>query len=316
MNFAVIGVGGYIAPRHLRAIKETGHRIVAAVDPHDAVGFLDDYDLDVAFFTEIERFERHLDKLRRTSPEQRVHWVTICSPNYLHDAHCRLAIRQDADVLCEKPLVINPWNLDALEELERESGRTINTVLQLRLHPELLRWREKLARQNRVADVRLTYVTVRGAWYRYSWKSDPAKSGGVAVNIGIHFFDLLLWMFGQAHRVKVHLSEPQRMAGTLELQRAHVQWFLSTEPKDLPASVAQSGRRTYRSLRVGDETIEFSDGFSQLHTKVYAEALAGRGVRIPDVRPSVELVHRLRTTAISSPTAEAHPCVLSSEREL
>lgn len=310
MNFAVIGVAGYIAPRHLKAIKENGHRIVAAVDPHDAVGFLDDYDMNIAFFTEIERFERHLDKLRRSNPEMRVHWVSVCSPNYLHDAHCRLAIRQEADVICEKPLVINPWNVDALEELERESGRTIYTVLQLRLHPALRRFREEVLATRGTHDVRLTYVTARGAWYRYSWKSDPARSGGVAVNIGIHFFDLLLWCFGGTRRVEVHLAEPQRMAGVLELDRARVQWFLSTESRDLPPDVVGRGKRTYRSLVVDGREIEFSEGFADLHTAVYAEALAGRGVRIPEVRPSVELVHRVRTARPTAPTADAHPWLL------
>lgn len=307
MNFAIIGVAGYIAPRHLKAIKDNGHRIVAAMDPHDAVGFLDKYDLDIAFFTEIERFERHLDKLRRTASENRVHWVSICSPNYLHDAHCRLAMRQDANVICEKPLVINPWNLDALEALERESGRIICTVLQLRLHPLLQQIRRELVAAERRHDVRLTYVTARGAWYRYSWKADPAKSGGVAVNIGIHFFDLLQWLFGSLERVRVHLSEPQRMAGVLELKNARVQWFLSTEAADLPEDVARQGRRTYRSLIVDDQEIEFSEGFTDLHTKVYAETLDGRGVRIPEVRPSVELVYQVRLAKPTAPNADAHP---------
>ncbi len=314
MNFAVIGVAGYIAPRHLRAIKETGHRIVAAVDPHDAVGFLDDYDLNIAFFTEIERFERHLDKLRRTSPENRVHWVSVCSPNYLHDAHCRVALRQGADVICEKPLVINPWNLDALEDVERETGRKIFTVLQLRQHPQLLALHDQVQAEGRCHDVRLTYVTARGAWYRYSWKADPAKSGGVAVNIGIHFFDLLQWFFGAPETVRVHLAEPQKMAGTLELKRARVQWFLSTDASDLPPHVANVGKRTYRSLRIDEQEIEFSEGFADLHTKVYSAALAGRGVRIPDVRPSVELVHQVRSTPITAATSDGHPWLFQRER--
>lgn len=308
MNFAITGVAGYIAPRHLRAIKETGHRIVAAVDPHDAVGFLDDYSLDIAFFTEIERFERHLDKLRRSGSQDRVHWVVICSPNYLHDAHCRLALRQDADVICEKPLVINPWNLDALETLEKETGRAIYTILQLRLHPDLQKLHEVLAQKNRVSDVRLTYVTSRGAWYKYSWKSNSEKSGGIAVNIGIHFFDLLLWLFGTMQRCVVHRSEQQRMAGALELKRARVQWFLSTRYEDLPEDVRMQGKRTYRSLSVDGQEIEFSEGFSDLHTRCYEQILSGHGIRIPDVRPSVELTYAIRTACPVTPSpGEAHP---------
>src|SRR5688500_15242177 len=229
-NFAVIGVGGYVAPRHLRAIRDTGNRLVAAVDPKDSVGILDQYSFDVKFFTEIERFDRQLEKLRRGPEENRVHYISVCSPNYLHDAHCRLALRIGADVICEKPLVINPWNLDALEELERESGRRVWTILQLRVHPQLVALRERLRQASgRRHSVRLTYITARGGWYHVSWKGHEDRSGGIVTNIGIHFFDLIGWLFGPVRRSVVHLREAQRAGGVLELERADVQWYLSTD---------------------------------------------------------------------------------------
>lgn len=294
MNFALIGVGGYIAPRHLRAIQETGNRLVAATDPHDAVGVLDSVSLDVRYFPEIERFDRHLDKLRRGDPANRVHYVSICSPNYLHDAHCRLALRAGADAICEKPMVINPWNLEPLRALEEETGHRIYTVLQLRLHPKLVALRRELeGNRGKTHEVDLTYVTTRGRWYQVSWKGAEEKSGGVSVNIGIHFFDLLIWLFGPVVGCRVRLSEGQRMAGDLQLERANVRWFLSTLAEDLPA--AAGGRRTHRSLSVDGRDVEFSDGFTDLHTKVYEEILAGRGFGIEDARPSIELTHRIRT---------------------
>jgi UDP-N-acetyl-2-amino-2-deoxyglucuronate dehydrogenase len=308
-NFALIGVAGYIAPRHLRAIKDTGNRLVAAVDPHDSVGVLDQYGYETRFFTEIERFDRHLEKLRRGPQENRVQWVTVCSPNYLHDAHCRLALRVGADVICEKPLVINPWNLDALAQLEEETGRSINTVLQLRVHPQLVRLRESLlaARSTRQHDVVLTYVTARGPWYHISWKGVPEKSGGVALNIGIHFFDLLMWLFGAVGEVRVHQSDARRMAGFLELEHARVRWFLSIDPADLPFRVEPGVRSTFRSITVDGEEVEFSEGFTGLHTKVYEQTLAGHGFRIADARPSIELVHRIRTAEEAAAQDVAHP---------
>ena len=212
-NFAVIGAGGYIAPRHLRAIKDTGNRLLAAVDPKDSVGVLDQYSFDIRFFTEIERFDRYLEKLRRGPEAERIHYVSICSPNYLHDAHCRLALRVGADVICEKPLVINPWNLDALEEIEAETKRRVNTILQLRVHPSLIQLRETLQTTKEIHDVELTYITSRGPWYQVSWKGDYEKSGGVATNIGIHFFDLLMWLFGSVNGIKVYHKDEERMSG-------------------------------------------------------------------------------------------------------
>lgn len=309
MNFALTGAAGYVAPRHLQAIRDTGNRLVAAVDPHDSVGILDQYFPEAAFFTEVERFDRHLEKLRRGPEEGRVHALSVCSPNHLHDAHIRLALRIGADAICEKPLVLNPWNLDVLEELEAEYGRRVWTVLQLRLHPDLVALRQRLqAGPQRRHQVRLTYVTARGTWYRYSWKGDPQKSGGVATNIGIHLFDLLLWLFGEAQASTVHLAEPERTGGTLALEQADVQWFLSIDEADLPAGV-RGAQPTFRSITVDGEEVEFSGGFRDLHTRVYEETLAGRGFGIDAARPAIELVHQIRTARPVRPSADAHPLV-------
>ncbi len=308
-NFALTGVAGFVAPRHLNAIRDTGNRLVAAVDPKDSVGVLDQYSFDVRFFTEIERFDRHLEKLRRGAEENRVHFVSICSPNYLHDAHCRLALRVGADVICEKPLVINPWNLPPLRELEEETGRRIYTVLQLRVHPRLIELREKLRADKRQRDVLLTYVTARGIWYHVSWKGSEEKSGGVATNIGIHFFDLLLWLFGEAGDCRVYHSDASRNSGFVELERARVRWFLSVDKSDLPAQALAAGRTTFRSITVDGEEIDFTEGFTGLHALVYQEMLAGRGFGIDDAQPSIELVHRIRTAPISPVDSMSHPLI-------
>lgn len=299
-NFALTGVAGYIAPRHLQAIRDTGQRLVAALDPHDSVGVLDGYFPDAAFFTEFERFDRHLEKLRRRSEGERVHFMSICSPNHLHDAHIRAAMRIGADAVCEKPLVLNPWNLDVLSDLEREYGQRVFTVLQLRVHPRLVALRERLlASRGRRHQVRLRYITSRGTWYRYSWKGDPVKSGGVATNIGIHFFDLLLWLFGPASAAEVSVSEPDRIGGRLELERADVDWYLSIDAADLPEDV-RGVEPTYRSITVDGEEVEFSGGFRDLHTAVYKDILSGGGFGIDDARPSIELVHALRNARPST----------------
>ena len=311
-NFAIIGVGGYIAPRHLRAIRDTGNNLIAAADPKDSVGILDQFGYDVSFFTEIERFDRHLEKLRRGPEEERVHYLSVCSPNYLHDAHCRLAMRVNADVICEKPLVINPWNLDSLEEIEAETGRKVYTILQLRVHPELLKLRETLKadKSGQQHDVVLTYITSRGIWYHVSWKGQYEKSGGVAANIGIHFFDLLLWLFGPAGNVKLYHSEEKSMSGYVELENARVRWFLSVDVNDLPETAKASGKTTYRSITVDGQEIEFSGGFTDLHTRVYEETLAGRGFGISDARPSIELTYRIRSSEISALDKLAHPFLI------
>lgn len=308
-NFAIIGVGGYIAPRHLKAIRDTGNNLIAAADPKDSVGILDQFGYDVSFFTEIERFDRHLEKLRRGPEEDRVHYISVCSPNYLHDAHCRLAMRVGADVICEKPLVINPWNLDSLEEIEAETGRKVNTVLQLRVHPELLKLKQALQddARGRQHEVVLTYITSRGIWYHVSWKGQQEKSGGVATNIGVHFFDLLLWLFGPAAEVRLYHADEKRMSGFIELEHARVRWFLSVDVNDLPEAALASGKKTFRSITVDGREIEFSEGFTDLHTRVYEETLAGKGFRIPDARPSIELTHRIRMSPLSSLDSLAHP---------
>ena len=296
LNFALVGASGFVAPRHMRAIRETGGRLVAAVDPHDAAGALDRWFEDTRFFTEIERFDRHLDRLRRGPEEGRVRWVSVCSPNYLHDAHIRMALRAGADCICEKPIVVNPWNLDAIAEIERETGRRVFTVLQLRHHPKVLALRERVraAPPGRKHEVDLRYVTRRGPWYFVSWKGDEAKSGGLAMNIGVHFFDLLLWIFGKVEEVEVTRREPATMEGTLDLERARVKWLLSVDPAHLPAGPDGKRRDVWRAFTVDGEEVEFSDGFEDLHTRVYREALAGRGSGIEDARPSIDLVHRLR----------------------
>lgn len=309
-NFALVGAAGYIAPRHLKAIYATGNNLVAALDPNDSVGLLDNYSPDIDFFTEFERFDRHIEKLRRGPQENRVHYITICSPNYLHDAHCRQALRVGADVICEKPLVINPWNLDALQEIEEETTRHINVVLQLRLHPKLIELERHLHESHSVPmrkyDVSLTYVTVRGKWYDFSWKGDIRKSGGIATNIGIHFFDMLIWLFGSVQEIRVYSSEHNRMAGFLELDRARVKWFLSLDPNDLPFEPRPGVNTTYRAITIDGEEVDFTSGFTDLHTRVYEEVLAGRGFGIDQIRPATELVYNLRQAPISRRDEMAH----------
>jgi UDP-N-acetyl-2-amino-2-deoxyglucuronate dehydrogenase len=312
-NFAIIGVGGYIAPRHLKAIRDTGNRLVAACDPKDSVGQLDQFSFDVHFFTETERFDRHLEKRRRGPEAERAHWLTVCTPNYLHDAHCRLGLRVGANVICEKPLVINPWNVDALAEIEAETGRRVYTILQLRVHDKLVALREQLLKERGPRhEVVLTYVTSRGRWYDVSWKGLDEKSGGIPTNIGIHFFDLVVWLFGGVTDTKVHLREARRAAGTLELERARVRWFLSVDRRDLPESVA--GKTTFRSITVDGSEVEFSEGFTDLHTKVYQRTLEGQGFGLADARPSIDLVHAVRRAGLTAAGSDAHPMVGGRER--
>ncbi len=312
-NFALTGLAGYIAPRHLQAIRDTGHQLVAAVDIHDSVGIVDSYFPEAAFFTEFERFDRHLEMLRRGPESERVDLVSVCSPNHLHDAHIRLALRVGADAICEKPLVMNPWNLDQLQELEEDHGKRVWTILQLRVHPALVALKARIdAEPERRHQVRLTYVTSRGTWYRYSWKGDPNKSGGVPTNIGVHFFDMLQWLFGSVDEHQVHVHEPERAAGRLTLPKADVEWFLSLDGDDLPVEV-RGEQPTYRSITVDGEEIEFSGGFRDLHTRVYERTLAGDGFGISDARPAIDLVHSIRhaTPRISD---GAHPFVQGSSR--
>jgi UDP-N-acetyl-2-amino-2-deoxyglucuronate dehydrogenase len=308
-NFAMTGVGGYIAPRHLKAIKETGNVLLAAADPNDSVGVLDQYFYDTRFFTEFERFDRHAEKLKRVGEQERIHYVSICSPNYLHDAHIRFAMRIGADAICEKPLVINPWNLDALQELEQEFGKRVYTILQLRVHPSLVALKKKLTENplKKKADIVLTYVTSRGNWYLTSWKGDVERSGGLATNIGIHFFDMLLWLFGPMSVSEVHLFEPRKAAGYLELQNAKVKWYLSIDPSDLARCPIPKTQRTYRSITCDGSEIEFSEGFTDLHTVVYKETLAGRGFGIDDARQSINLAHLIRNSKPTGVSESSHP---------
>jgi UDP-N-acetyl-2-amino-2-deoxyglucuronate dehydrogenase len=311
-NFGLTGLAGYIAPRHLKAIKDTGNQLVAAVDPHDSVGIIDSYFPQASFFTEVERFDRHLEKIRRQNNGSGIDYLTICSPNNLHDAHIRMALRVGADAICEKPLVLNPWNLDMLQELERDHGQRVWTILQIRVHPLIQQLKEKLELEpsGKRHKVRLTYITSRGVWYHYSWKGQSEQSGGIGTNIGIHFFDLLMWLFGRPDTVEMHLREENRMGGFLELPNADVEWFLSLEPEDIPEN-GDGSQRTYRSITVDGEEVEFSGGFTDLHTRVYEETLAGNGFGIEDARPSIELVHKLRTMRMTrSPKGLVHPGVV------
>jgi UDP-N-acetyl-2-amino-2-deoxyglucuronate dehydrogenase len=293
-NFALIGAGGYIAPRHMKAMKDTGNNLIAALDKHDSVGILDSYFPEAEFFVEFERFDRHIEKLKRLGTH--TDYVTVCSPNYLHDAHIRFGLRIGANVICEKPLVLNPWNIDGLVEIEKETGRKISTILQLRLHPAIIALREKIQKNSsgKKYDINLRYITSRGHWYHISWKGDSQKSGGIATNIGIHFFDMLIWIFGDVKVNEVHQHTPETASGKLELERANVNWFLSIDANTLPDDVKQAGKRTFRSLTIDNEAFEFSEGFTELHTRSYEEILNGNGFPVEEARKSIELVHTIR----------------------
>ncbi|MEM2138982.1 MAG: Gfo/Idh/MocA family oxidoreductase [Candidatus Woesearchaeota archaeon] len=305
-NFALTGVAGYIAPRHLQAIKDTGNNLIAVCDPHDAVGIIDRYFPEADYFREFERFDRHLEKFKRNG--SKLDYLSICSPNHLHDAHLRLALRLEANAICEKPLVLNPWNLDALSLLEEEFGKKVYTILQLRVHPDLIRFKEKISKENshNKYKIILTYITSRGSWYDFSWKGDIQKSGGIATNIGIHFFDLLIWLFGNPLKSEVHLNEKRRMSGYIELEKADVLWYLSLNKEDLPDESKSKNKTTYRSIKYDDNEIQFSEGFTELHTRVYEEILAGKGFGIEEARPSIELVHKIRNDKVSEHPSELH----------
>lgn len=312
MNFALTGAAGYITPRHLEAIEKTGNTLVAALDPHDSVGILDRYFPHADFFTEPERFDRHLDKLKRLGEKNRVHYLTVCSPNYLHDAHIRMALRVGADAICEKPLVLNPWNLDSLQELEQETGQKVYTILQLRVHPSIIALKKKfsdLQHTSKKKEIELTYITSRGNWYLHSWKGDMKKSGGLATNIGIHFFDMLMWIFGNPETNEVHVATEDKVSGYLELEHARIKWFLSIDKHDLPEDIKKKGQPTFRSIKIDDESLEFSGGFTDLHTRVYEETLAGRGFGLEDARPSIEIVHDIRHAHPIGKSSTSHPFV-------
>ncbi|MCB1508611.1 MAG: Gfo/Idh/MocA family oxidoreductase [Hyphomicrobiaceae bacterium] len=308
-RFALIGAAGYIAPRHMAAIRDTGNVLIAALDRNDSVGIIDSYYPDAHFFTEYERFDRHIDKLRRDG--EGVDYMSICSPNYLHDSHMRFALRSGADAICEKPLVLNPWNIDGLAQIEADTGRRINTILQLRVHPSIMALRERILSEARGTkhEVDLTYITSRGRWYLQSWKGDEKKSGGIATNIGVHFFDMLHFLFGALQDNRVHLSSDTRAGGYLEYERARVRWFLSLEIDDVPEGPRAAGQRTYRSITLDGEEIEFSGGFTDLHTRSYEEILAGRGFGLEDNRTAIEAVSTIRNAAPSTRGGDIHPFI-------
>ncbi|MDX5407737.1 MAG: Gfo/Idh/MocA family oxidoreductase [Chromatiaceae bacterium] len=310
-NFALIGAAGYIAPRHMKAIKETGNNLVAALDKNDSVGIIDSHFPDAHFFTEFERFDRHVDKLRRENNGKQINYVSICSPNYLHDSHMRFALRAGADAICEKPLVLNPWNIDGLQDIEKETGHKVNTILQLRLHPAIIALKQKVAASpaGKKFDVDLTYITSRGNWYLQSWKGDDKKSGGISTNIGVHFYDMLHFVFGALQDNKVHFNSPTKAAGYLEYEKARVRWFLSVDVNDIPAEVRATGQRTFRAITADGESVEFSDGFTDLHTVSYREILAGNGFGLEENRVAIETVAHIRNAALSPLTGEYHPFV-------
>jgi UDP-N-acetyl-2-amino-2-deoxyglucuronate dehydrogenase len=309
-KFALIGAAGYIAPRHLKAIKDTNNTLIAALDKFDSVGMMDSYFPNADFFVEFERFDRHIEKLRRNGTH--LDYVSICTPNYLHDAHIRMALRSEAHAICEKPIVLNPWNIDALEVIEKESKGNIYTILQLRLHSAIIALKNKVdaAQKKGKYEVDLTYITSRGKWYDISWKGDESKSGGIATNIGVHFYDMLCWVFGEVQENIVHLREKHKASGYLEFENARVRWFLSIDETDLPQAVKEKGQRTYRSIAINNEELEFSDGFTELHTKSYQQILKGNGFSLSDVRKSIEIVHDIRNATIVT-KGEKHPLLFS-----
>ena len=303
-NFAIIGVGGYIAPRHLKAIKDTGNNLLSAYDRFDSVGIMDSYFPDASFFTEQELFDRHNAKLQRT--ENRLDYVTVCTPNYLHDSHTRYGLRLGCDVICEKPMVLNPWNIDALEKMEQETGHNVYTILQLRLHDSIVALKKKIDEgpKDKVYDVDLTYITSRGLWYYTSWKGDVHKSGGVATNIGVHFYDMLSWIFGP---VQENMASHDRVAGFLRLRNARVRYFLSINAEHLPPNAVQGEKRTYRTIMIDGEEFEFSQGFTELHTKSYQKILAGEGFRVSEARNCINIVHTIRNAAPVGLKGDYHP---------
>ncbi len=307
-NFSIIGVAGYIAPRHLKAIKEIEGNLISAYDKFDSVGIIDRYFPNASFFTEYELFDRHNTKLKGSA--EQISWLSVCTPNYLHDAHCRYGLRLGADVICEKPIVLNPWNIDALMEIEKDTGRKINTILQLRLHPSIIALKKKVEQakeQGKVFDVDLTYITSRGNWYYTSWKGDEKKSGGIATNIGVHFYDMLQWVFGSIKENKVHILTHDRCAGYLDLEAARVRYFLSINENTLPLDIRSKGLRTYRSIKIDEEEFEFSDGFTDLHTESYKNIIQGKGFGLEEVKACIEIVHTIRHIQPIGLVGDYHP---------
>jgi len=315
-NFALIGVAGYIAVRHVRAIKETGNSLLASLDRFDSVGFMDSYFPEADFFTEFERFDRHIARLNRQGDQ--VDYVSICSPNYLHDSHIRFALRNGADAICEKPLVLNPWNIDALQDYEKETGKRVWNILQLRHHRAIMDLKERVRKgePDKVYDIDLSYITSRGNWYHYSWKGDEEKSGGVATNIGVHFFDMLTWIFGPVKENQVHFLKKDKAAGYLELEQARVRWFLSIDHGDIPSELKAKGIRTFRSITVDGEEIEFSGGFTDLHTISYEKILDGKGYGLEAARNSIQIVYNIRNAKPVGVTGNYHPIIKNIANDL
>ena len=315
-NFALIGAAGYVAPRHMKAIKDTENDLVAALDPSDSVGVIDSYFPGAHFFTEYERFDRHIDKLHRSNSNRTVHYISVCSPNYLHDSHVRFALRSDADAICEKPLVLNPWNIDGLQAIEKDTGRKVHTILQLRLHPAIIDLKNQVAREHsdHKHEVDLTYITSRGNWYLQSWKGDEKKSGGIATNIGVHFYDMLHFIFGNIQENTVHYKSDLKSGGYLEYENARVRWFLSIDAKDLPNQATATGQRTYRSITVDGQEIEFSGGFTDLHTRSYEEIIAGNGFGLEENRVAIQTVSDIRKLTPKELTGYFHPFLQSIEK--
>ena len=306
-NFGLIGAAGYIAPRHMNAIKTTGNNLVAAYDTFDSVGIIDSHFPNADFFTEFERFDRHVNKLAREGNP--LDYISVCSPNYLHDSHIRFGLRSGANVICEKPIVLNPWNLDALQEIEKETGNKVNTILQLRYHESIIALKKKIEEgpKDKVYDFDLTYQTSRGKWYYTSWKGDKKKSGGIATNIGVHFYDMLSWVFGPVKENIVHLHTHDRAAGYLEFAQARVRWFLSIDYNTIPKHIKETGMRTYRSMTLEGKEIEFSKGFTELHNISYDNIIKGNGFTLEDARPSLEIVHKIRNSEPIGLKGDYHP---------
>jgi len=312
-NFALIGAAGYIAPRHLKAIKDTNNNLIAALDKFDSVGIMDSYFPNADFFVEFERFDRHIEKIKRQENIS-LDYVSICTPNYLHDSHIRMALRRGADAICEKPLVLNPWNVDALSDIEKEYGQRIHTILQLRLHASIVQLKNKVASENKKGkyDIDLTYITSRGNWYDISWKGDASKSGGIATNIGVHFYDMLGWIFGEVQENVVHLREKHKAAGYLEFKNARVRWFLSIDENDLPQNIRAIGQRTYRSINIDNDELEFSNGFTELHTESYRGVLKGDSFGLEDAKTSIQIVHDIRNQEIIL-KGDKHPFLYNNQ---
>ena len=297
-NFVLIGAAGYIAPRHMKAIKETGNNLIAAYDPYDGVGIMDSHFPNAHFFTEFERFDRHIEKIKRAGTK--IDYVSICSPNYLHDSHIRYGLRIGADVICEKPLVLNPWNVDALIELEQEYKNKVHTILQLRHHEAIIELKDKIEKgpKEKIYDIDLTYITSRGNWYYTSWKGNEDKSGGIATNIGVHFFDMLQWIFGSFEAATVSIKTKDTNSGTLKFKQANVNWYLSINAENLPPEIKSKGQSTFRTLTIEDNEIEFSKGFTDLHTVSYQKIIEGKGYGLKDARNSIEIVSQIRNKEI------------------